>query len=252
MLRRFCGLILASLWLVNLFAADPPQELQLANAAYRSGKYAEAIKGYEALLAADYRSADLYYNLGSSYIQHQELGRGILFLERAYLLAPRDTDIQHNLNLARQQLQDDISEVPSFFLLSWWNSWALGASALVWSILGLLLVWGGIAGLVLWQIGRERQWRKRGFLWGLPLLLLGLIPLLLAFTRVQITENSPYAILQNSEIMLYNAPDQASEELFKLHEGTKVEIIDRIGEWNKVRLLNGDQGWLARETMIQI
>ncbi|MEL6638664.1 MAG: tetratricopeptide repeat protein [Bacteroidota bacterium] len=252
MLRRFCALLLAVLALTMVRAADPPEDLQLANAAYRSGKYAEAITGYRSLLSAGYRSADLYYNLGSSYLKNRELGPAILYLERARLLAPSDPDIQHNLELARQQLTDDISEVPSFFLSRWWEQWALAASATFWSVLGLLLVWLGLAGLGLWQIGRERAWRKKGFLWGLPLLLLGIVPLLLGFSRVQMIEDSPFAIIQAAKTTLYTAPDTASEALFPLHEGTKVALLDRIGEWYKVRLLNGDQGWLSREHLLQI
>jgi uncharacterized protein YgiM (DUF1202 family) len=37
-----------------------------------------------------------------------------------------------------------------------------------------------------------------------------------------------------------------------LHEGTKVEILGKTGLWNKVRLPNGEQGWLPVENLVEI
>ena len=37
---------------------------------------------------------------------------------------------------------------------------------------------------------------------------------------------------------------ESSQDLFILHEGTKVKIIDEVGGWNNVELADGRQGWL--------
>ncbi len=247
MLKKLAALLFLSIVMLRGLVANPQEDLQLANAAYQSGDFSKAIGAYVALVDAGWQSADLYYNLGTSYLQEQELGRAILYLERALLQAPGEEDIQHNLRLAQEQLKDDISEVPPFFLSRWWRSWSIAVSANAWGIIGLLLVWLGVAGLALWLLGWQRIWRKWGFLGGFPLLLLGLIPIFLAFSRMGLEQESTVAILQETEMTLYTAPDDASTALFELHEGTKVEIIDQIGEWYKVRLLNGDQGWLLAQ-----
>lgn len=244
MLKKLVALLFLSFVIFRGMLANPQEDLQMANAAYQSGDFSKAIAGYEALVDEGWQSADLYYNLGTSYLQSKELGRAVLYLERALLRAPGDSDIQYNLRLAEAQLKDEINPVPQFFLSRWWRSMAIAISANVWSIIGLLLVWLGVGGLVLWLLGWQRSWRKWGFLGGLPVLLIGLIPLFLAFSRVHLEVESDMAILQEKEMPLYTAPDEASAELFKLHEGTKVQIIDQIGEWYKIRLLNGDQGWL--------
>lgn len=232
---------------------ESPQIIfQKANKAYQDGEYSAAVVAYEQLLAKKWASADLYYNLGSSYLQIDRMGPAILYLERALIQAPGEEDISHNLELARSRLQDDISEIPLFFLTRWWQNMSLAASATVWAILGLLLLFLGAAGLFRWMTGTTREQRKQGFLFGLPLLVLGFIPILLAFNRLQLEENSSFAILQAQEVALQAAPDEGSTVVFNLHEGTKVKILDEIGEWYKVRLPNGDQGWLPEGAMERI
>ena len=66
-------------------------------------------------MQAGWVSADLYYNLGTSYLQTKSIGPAILNLERALVRASGDADILYNLQLARESLRDDISEVPEFF-----------------------------------------------------------------------------------------------------------------------------------------
>ena len=42
---------------------------------------------------------------------------------------------------------------------------------------------------------------------------------------------------------------ESSTDLFILHEGTKVRIIDSVGRWNNIELADGRQGWLPSEDL---
>jgi SH3-like domain-containing protein len=37
---------------------------------------------------------------------------------------------------------------------------------------------------------------------------------------------------------------ESSTDLFILHEGTKVRIVDEVGTWNNIELADGRQGWI--------
>ena len=37
---------------------------------------------------------------------------------------------------------------------------------------------------------------------------------------------------------------EASTDLFVLHEGTKVRLIDQVGSWSNIELADGRQGWM--------
>ena len=230
---------------------DPEILFQMANQSYRQDDYTAAIAGYEKILDQGWVSSQLYFNLGTCYLHQKKMGPAVLYLERALLLAPGDADVEYNLSLARAQLKDEINEIPEFFLTLWWRQLALSLSANVWGILSLLLLFSGAFGIFVWQLASSRSTRKKGFIFGLPLLMLGLIPVFLAFTRIQLEDHSPFAIIQQ-QVVLWSAPDDSSNTIFNLHEGTKVEVLDEIDEWNKVRLMNGDQGWLKKNTLERI
>ncbi len=224
--------------------AEMERLLEEANEAFRKRQYAEAIEGYEALLGEGYYSEALHYNLGNSYYRHGQLGKAILHYERARLLAPGDSDIRHNLAVARAALQDELAPLPEFFLYRWWDALRQLLSPAGWSLIGLLLLWAGAAGLGLWRLGRLRRHRKWGFVAGLSLLLLSVLPFALASSRQNQLLDSGLAVILSEETTLRSAPDALSQDMLPLHEGTTVELLDRIGDWYKVRLPNGEEGWL--------
>jgi tetratricopeptide (TPR) repeat protein len=42
----------------------------------------------------------------------------------------------------------------------------------------------------------------------------------------------------------FSAPTFNSEEVFILHEGTKVFVLDAVDDWKKIQLADGKQGWI--------
>ena len=56
---------------------------------------------------------------------------------------------------------------------------------------------------------------------------------------------TPFGIVITHETALKNAPDPNATTVNTLHEGLKIEILDKIGTMTKVKLPNGEDGWLA-------
>lgn len=237
---------------VWLHAAEPTAQLASANQAYQKNDFATAIKGYELLLQQGYRSEALYYNLGNSYYRTNDLGKAVLNYERALLLDPNDADTKHNLQLVQSQLPDEIDPLPDFFLTKWWNGLAGLWSAQVWSILALILLWAGIVGLTLWLLGRVRLHKKIGFIAGSSLLIISLLAFALANNRTKNIQNSGRAVVLQREIVMRSAPDSESKEVMKLHAGETLKLLDQIGDWYKVSLRNGEQGWLPDQSFERI
>jgi len=223
-----------------------------ANAAYQAKDYTKAIEKYESILASSNYSDELHYNLGNSYYKNKQMGHAILNYERALVLSPRDADIQHNLNLARLELEDDIEELPPFFLSKWWKTMHQSASSTLWSCLSILFLIFGVGGIALWLLGADRVRKKQGFVGGIALILLSLLFLGLARSQGAKERDSQTAIVMKKEIALRSGPEADSKEILKLHEGTKVALMDKIGEWYKIRLANGEQGWLEMTSMEKI
>ena len=238
--------------MIQLNGQTPRERMRAANDAFQSKQYQAAVEMYESLRQEGFSSAVLYYNLGNSYYRLGEPAPAILNYERALLLRPHDRDIRHNLEVARAQLQDELEVLPEFFLLRWWRGLAFIFSATAWSIVGLVLLWLGIGGLVVWLFAGERRQKVRGFVAGLVMLILAILPFALALSRVNMQQHSRTAILMAPEMVLRSAPDPESAEVLTIHEGLKVDLLDQISDWYKVRLQNGEEGWLPQAVVEEI
>lgn len=225
---------------------------QAANEAYLQKNYDQAIRLYQSIVDAEMESPELYFNLGNCFFQKKEWGKTILNYERALLINPNDASIQQNLQLAKQETIDEIAVLPTFFLTRWWIQIRELTHSGAWSILGILLFWLGIAGVIFWILGKERTQRKKGFLGGMASLVLSFIIFALAYSSYQIQDESKAAIIMSKETSLKSLPDEISNEILPLHEGTKVKITGKVTSWYKVRLDNGEVGWIIESALEEI
>jgi len=222
------------------------------NAFYAQKNYQEASIKYFTLLANGLESSEVYFNLGNCFFQQQIWGKAILNYERALILAPNDENILNNLQMANEKTIDEIEKIPTFFLSRWWKNIHQLTHSGIWSILGILLLWGGIGGLVMWILGKERTQRKQGFFGGTVAIALSLIVFALAYSSYQTQTNNGSAIIMSKETSLKTLPDEISSEILSLHEGTKVKITEKITSWYKVRLENGEVGWISESALEEI
>ena len=57
-------------------------------------------------------------------------------------------------------------------------------------------------------------------------------------------KNKTFAIIFSEQVEIYSEPNQRSEIQFYLHEGTKVELLEELQQWQNIRLANGANGWI--------
>jgi tetratricopeptide (TPR) repeat protein len=218
--------------------------MQAANEAYQAGDYRAAIEQYQALLDQGYYSAALYHNLGNAWYQIDRPGMAVLNYQRGLDLAPSDRGFRQNMELIREGFAEPIVPIPEFFLLSWWKSAQRLLGSNGWAVVGLLIVWGGFAGLARWRTAPQRPQRKKAFLVGVVLLVSSVLPIALAFTAFQSDTSRTMGVVVEGKPSLYQAADERSNARRQLEPGVTLEIRDQIGEWVKVRLVNGEIGWV--------
>jgi tetratricopeptide (TPR) repeat protein len=235
---------------VTAFGAEDTA-LSRAAEAYRSANYEEAIRLYESQLKLMPDNADLHYNLGNAYFKAGRIGGAVLHYEKAALLAPSDQAIQHNLQIARNKVTDNVAPLTPFFLSRWWNGLGALLSPDVWSVLGLCLLWASATGwIVFWWAAASRR-RRIGMWIGIVGLLSAILPFALAASRAAKLKHSGYAVVMSEGARLHSAPE-AQQTLEPLNEGYKVELLDAIGDWRKVQLPNGDEGWVEARVLTEI
>lgn len=223
-----------------------------ADSAYAAGRYQEAIKGYESLLKQG-ASADLFYNLGNAYYRTEDITRAVLNYERAFLLSPGDKDIRHNLQMARSKTIDKITPESEFFFVTWMRALVNIMSVDAWALAALIVLALAIV-LALVYLFVDIVWlRKVGFFGGGLLLLLFLLSNLFAFLQKQELVHHLGAIIMESAVNVKSTPSQNGTDLFILHEGTRVEIIDdQMQQWKQVRVADGKEGWVEAKQIEKI
>lgn len=220
-----------------------------ADSAYVHGEYQKAIDSYEALLKKGV-SAELYYNLGNAYYRSENITRAVLNYERALLLSPSDPDIRFNLQMARSKTIDKIVPEQEMFFVTWYRSMVNMASVDGWAMIALICLGLAII-LALIYLFSDRIWlRKVGFFGAFLMIMVFVCSNIFAHQQKNQLVNRTGAVIIESAVNVKSAPTKNCVDLFILHEGTKVVIIDgTMKAWKKIRLADGKEGWLETKQM---
>ena len=220
------------------------------NSLYQEGDYEAATQAYLQILDAGYESSDLFFNIGNSYFKRGDLGRSILFYERALRLNGRNDAARYNLDLAESLTADEIEPLPGFLpikIVDWWVQllpklwlrWIVGLSYLLGMSAVLLAVISNRSQLVVWG-------KRFAVVAGIVVLVLGVNLLSIELGIGQPTE----AIVLADEISVQSAPsDDSALQVFTIHEGTKARIDQQSGEWAEIVLADGKVGWVKLEAL---
>lgn len=221
--------------------------------AYTDGDFETAVKSWESVRTVGLESPELYYNIANAYFKSGDISHAILNYERALKLDPSYSDARFNLEFANNQIQDRIDEVPEFFLEVWGRRlcWIMPSDA--WAVLALLALAATVALALLFVRGRTSNMRKVGFFAGIVALLCTLLCLDFAFWQRTDYRTNDKAIITRAVSSVKSSPSgESSTDLFVLHEGTKVSILDEVGDWRNIELADGRQGWIKSSDFEEI
>lgn len=216
-----------------------------ATAGYSAGDYEAAANGFASLYALGLQSADLHYNWGNACYKQKDYGHAILHYEKALKLNPSMADARYNLEMAQNFIVDDIEQVPELIFVTFFRKMRNGLSANVWTWLFLLMLAVGLLFAVLFFLQEESSARRRDFFCGLAALLLAALFFSFAARQKADYTAQDSAVIVRSVVEVRSSPtDDGASSLFILHEGTKVRLLDSVGNWKNIELSDGRQGWM--------
>ena len=222
-------------------------------AAYSDGRWEDADRAWTAIEGVGMSSPELYCNIGDARFRQSRLADAILYYSRALKLDPSNADARYNLEFARSLTQDRIDSVPEFFLRTWMRKlcWTLPSDSWGWISLVLLAVTLALA--LLFILGRSSAARKWGFFGGVVALILLIFTLLFASWQKRDYLRADDAVIMRPVVSVKSAPSALdTKDLFILHEGTCVQVLDSVGDWCDVRLEDGREGWLKKDEIVII
>jgi len=226
--------------------------IERANKAYTDGHYEEASGLYQKVIDAGNESPELFYNMGNTLFKMNNFPGAILWYERAKRLDPGNEDIDFNLNVANTKIADKIEPVPEMFYLRWYYGLVNQLPTDGWAWISILCFLAAIAGATLYLVATRLFFRKTGFWASATFLILFLFSTVFALSARNQVHNVHEAIIFTPSVTVKSSPDEKSVDLFVLHEGAKVRIMDKIGIWYEIRIANGSVGWLPSGVMEQI
>jgi len=147
-----------------------------------------------------------------------------------------------NLAFARRSTKDALAPPgPSPWLstLFFWH-YELSRRELAWAVLLLnLLFWSALAALLFRRRSPTLRWTA-----GALLLLLAATGGSLAVRHLWPTR---VGVVLPQEIDAVSGPGSEAVVRFKLHAGTEVRVEDERGDWVRISLPDGQQGWVAAD-----
>ena len=213
--------------------------------AYTAGDYAQALKDWQDVQATGLMSQELYYNLGNAYFKDGQIAPAILWYERALRLDPSDADVRYNLEYARALTQDRIEEVPEIFFEQWGHAICYLLPSNTWAVIGLLFLALFVGCVLLFLLGSTSGRRRLGFFAGIAALLIALLGWDFAQWQRSEARRQDMAIVMRPVSSVKSSPSEGSaKDLFILHEGTRVKILDNVGAYSQIEIADGRQGWI--------
>ena len=221
-----------------------------ADSAYIQGDYLTAIGIYESIIENQGVNATLYMNLGNCWLKRDEVAKAILNYERAYLIDPSDPDIRFNLELARTKTVDKVNPVNQLFIVVWFKKMLSLLDVDGWAVLTVILFALAIILTGIFLLSRKTGVRKISFSFSAFFLLLSILSFIFATTQMGNIRNRDTAIIMSPSVTVKSTPSSGGTDLFIIHEGRKVKILDSsMKEWVEIRLEDGNTGWVPVNVM---
>ena len=214
------------------------------NQVYDLGEYDSAISIYSQVVNANFQSPLLYYNLGNAYFKSNQLAPAIYYYEMALKMDPSNADIQFNLEMANSQIADRIQKKPTPILTQAY----LGISTLLspnsWGYATLILFVLALTLLTLYLLSGNSSVKQLSFFAAIGLF----GSFALAFGIGQMVKSDwtkqDKGIVFTSTLNVKAEPKLAAADLFVIHEGTKVDVLEQADNWIRIALPDGNEGWV--------
>jgi len=218
-----------------------------ATEAYNVGEYQNAIDSYLEILNSGEHSAELYYNLGNAYYKLNQIAPSIYYYEKALLLQPNDKEITNNLAYAQNMTLDAVDRMPETGLSKIYGNIIGSLSFDQWAYVAVVFMILFVLLYIAFYYFRYSTRKRIAFVSSIVSLLIAIVGVVFAFLQYDKFESDRPAIVFATESSVKSEPNKRSQEAFALHEGTKVNVLDELNDWKKIKIADGTTGWIPSE-----
>lgn len=243
---------IALLFSLAVFSQTTNELFSKGNNLYQTGKYTEAIELYTTIEKQDLKSDDLFFNLGNCYYKLNKVAPSIYYYEKALKINPTHEDALINLAFAKRMTIDVIDELPKTFLQRFSSAVIQKLPFDTWAIIAVLASFLASILFLLYHFSFSSKKKLFYFNTSIIAVLILVISVFFAFQNYKTFQQNRTAIIFVDKVEVKNSPSTSSEEVFELHEGTKVIILDELDNWQKIKIADGKIGWIYMDDLKEI
>jgi len=228
-----------AIWLGIALAGPGQGSFDVGVVAARRGDHVQAESGFRDALAAGAFDPAVYHGLGNALYRQGKRGPAIAAWRRALALDPNHPDVAANLDRARHESEDRIEQTanPGIFF---WQTW-LAPNV-------ILYAGSGAVSLGLWWLllCRIRRLPISPLAVVVPI---GIGALFLASTLQ--SQSAPQGgVVVVPQVAARSALGPVGVDLFVLHAGAEVTILEEDGEHVLISLPDARKGWMASSVLL--
>ncbi|WP_405412023.1 tetratricopeptide repeat protein [Maribacter sp. Asnod1-A12] len=238
-----------SLFTVLLSTAQNNQLFEQATEAYNDGNYEKAIGYYDDILTNGKHSSTVYYNLGNAYYKLNKIAESIYYYEKALLLSPNDNEIKTNLSYSQNMTIDAIDTMPETGLSKLYKNVTDKLSFDQWAYVSIAFMFAFVFLYILFYYSNFTTRKRITFIGSLLSLFFCILTLTFAFIQRSDFDEYQPAIIFAEESLVKAEPNNNSSEVFIIHAGTKVNVLDQLDAWKKIKLTDGKTGWIKENEL---
>ena len=213
--------------------------------AYKDGRFDEAIRLDEKIIAGNLESAAMYYNLGNAYLKNKSLGKAIVNYLRSEKMTPRDADVRANLSFARSNVENYQPFSSPSALKSALSLKQVSEEELKW-----IALFAFITGGTFFLVGLYKGVRtKRIILWTTLISFIWMYCLVVIMMRTPF--ESGHAVVITGADAKYE-PSQDATTYFKLSQGAEVRLLRRENGWGKIERPDGKAAWVSVDAIEKV
>ncbi len=228
----------------NIVFSQNNQLFKNATELYNEEQYERAIAVYNQILSTNQHSAALYFNKANAHYKQNQIAESIYYYEKALQLDPKNDDVLTNLAFANNMRIDKIDVIPEIGLSKLFSNSISLLSYNNWAVISVICMILFVLTFVIYKNAFHSSRKRLFFITSIIVLCGSLLSLFVAFQQEKNVKEVAYAIVFAEESQVTAEPKQASSEVFQLHEGTKIKVLENFNEYAKIKLTNGAVGWI--------
>ncbi len=235
---------------IILFSYAQDSSFVKGNEAYSNADYELALSEYSKVVGSEKMSSALYYNLGNTYFKLNEIGEAIWAYEKALKIDPSNENAQYNLKFVNAKTIDGLDTSESG-IVSWLRINLFSFSINFWAYLSILFALILAVTLYFFFTTKNQKIKNRNLTLSFTSLFLLVLMIVLAYFNKSGIIDGDQAIIITEFVEMRSSPSDTAPSGFKLHEGTKVDLLRSNDDWTEIGV-NGNTGWVEKTAIWEI